>query len=192
VAHFADLEQLIGPAEHAAAPPDWVEVEERLGLRLPVDYKRMFGSYCYLKFDDYLMVYRPGPDGESLHRGAINSLDAVRTLALEFGRIRVVDERQGNAREERPLPFYPESGGLFPWAVTEGGEHCMWLTSPNSPEHWPVVVSDGSLWWEYSGSWVDFLIGVMDSSVQCPIFPESFPQSNWIDQFAVDEFDGNR
>ncbi|GLZ03800.1 hypothetical protein Acsp03_12660 [Actinomadura sp. NBRC 104412] len=188
MADFADLERIIGPPNHPAAPPDWHGIEEGLGFRFPIDYKRFFDLYCYVQFDKYLMVYHPGLDVEMRRRRAISALDSLHALAVEQGSISIVDDYGDFVREQPPFPFFPTQGGLIPWGATEGGEVCMWLMADPVPEKWPIVVSDGVEWWLHSAGFADFIVDVMRGSVQCPIFSKDFPGSDRIDQFPIERF----
>ncbi|WP_366516604.1 SMI1/KNR4 family protein [Solimonas fluminis] len=129
----AQLESMLGtpykPVESIAVSScRWVDSEARLGLEFPSDYKALietFGSHAW--------------------GGFINTLTpahANRHLELEARGLRIL----GSIHEVRhecpgiiPYPVYPESCGLFPWAVTDNGDYLCWLTLGYA-NWWPTVV----------------------------------------------------
>ncbi|MFF7973559.1 SMI1/KNR4 family protein [Streptomyces sp. NPDC007905] len=102
------------PAVPVDARGDWAEVEARLGVRLPADYKLLAETYGWGEFCDYL--YLRTPFGTSPHNGLERydgllvwggTLDADRlcwrTEAADPDRWPVVVEGRGVGREEHAL-----------------------------------------------------------------------------------------
>lgn len=188
MAVFADLEILVGPSIYPPRSVDWIGLEGALGFTFPVDYKRLFDSYNHIQFDGFLDITHPVNNVNRMRELGIATVGDLCGYTDIDGMVRMVDN-QGSHRLVPPYPIYPDAGGLFPWGATENGDRLMWLTSSGNPEKWPTVVTDdGYEWWQYDGSFVDLLVGMMDGTVCCPILPENWPSSRRVHQFGIDEF----
>lgn len=55
----------IAPAPGESRRKDWGEVERRLGVELPADYKELIHLYGGSNWDDYLYVLEPGCPNEN-------------------------------------------------------------------------------------------------------------------------------
>lgn len=142
----------------------WGEIEAKLGLRLPEDYKELVATFGVGGFDDFLSPFYP--------RCRLPALD------LEHVVPRVLDGYRELLRTEAlPYRFFPALGGLFPWAVTDNGDYCFWRTGSVTPNAWPVVVgaSRSGDWFELDGNAVQFLHATLSGDVVCSVFPEDFP-----------------
>ncbi|QDI69327.1 hypothetical protein CD934_11890 [Streptomyces calvus] len=109
---------------------DWAAVEDRLGTRLPGDYKRLveiFGGSG--AFDGYLQLHVP----DAYDR----STDIVRHTEwlAEWTRAR-------GSRLWEPYPVYPAAGGVLQWASTEQADGFYWLTGDPDPDTWPVLAQE--------------------------------------------------
>lgn len=184
MAELADLEAIIGPPVITPPVMDWTAVEGTLGLRFPVDYKRLLDRYETLEFDNFLGVFNPGPDVDAMLAGIRHALMPLKVLTTKFETIRLMDGH-GQVSKAHPFPIYPEPGGLLPWGATQNGHSCLWLPTDPDPERWDIVVTDGGYWWHFQGAFVDFLVGVIERDVRCPIFPDDFPSSRRVDQFEA-------
>ncbi|WP_162834123.1 SMI1/KNR4 family protein [Amycolatopsis circi] len=134
---------------------DWAEVEQAVGIRFPDDCKDLmtrFPSGCF--------------------RGAVNfdnPIDARVDLA-KFVRdeIHSVLESFSGSRsgklEGTDYRLFPEPGGLLPWANDTGGGVFFWRTSPEDPNHWPVVFWDRGMseWNEHPGGMVEVIWEVLN------------------------------
>jgi len=116
----------------AAAPQSgaWPEVEAKLGVALPDDYKSIVEIYGDHKWGDFLYLLNPFSDNVylNLFTGLDSILDAERVSRAEFP-------------EHYPLPLYPEPGGLLPLLATDNGDTGFWITQ-SSPEKWPILLKD--------------------------------------------------
>ncbi|WP_088253407.1 SMI1/KNR4 family protein [Fimbriiglobus ruber] len=115
----------IGPAA------EWTRVERELGIRLPSDYKCLIDSYGSGSFGDFL--YPLTPFAVSEYGNFLKRAKAI----LEA-------ERSSGMWRDQGVPFslYPDTSGLFPWAVTDNGNTLYWYTH-GPADHWPVVVQEG-------------------------------------------------
>jgi len=111
-------------------PESWHNVEKTIGLLLPSDYK------------DYITMYGDGQIGRFLtplnpfsRRAATNLMESAPRIIRSYDQlVSALD------KDVCPYPFYPEIGGLYPWATTNDGDGLFWLT--NGPQDaWPVVVA---------------------------------------------------
>ncbi|RFU40217.1 hypothetical protein DZF91_18230 [Actinomadura logoneensis] len=149
-----------------------------------MDYKRLFDRYDNLEFDNFLGVFSPGPDADAMLAGIGDALEPLRVLTADSESIYLVDD-YGQSSEAPRFPIFPEPGGLLHWGATQNGDSCLWLTTDTDPERWDIVVTDGGDWWHFHGTFVDFLVGVMERKIRCPIFPDDFPSIRRVDQFEV-------
>jgi hypothetical protein len=108
----------------------WPEVEARLGLVLPDDYKGIIDIYGDYQWGDFL--YLLNPFSENVYRNLFTGLD----LILDAER-----ELRAQFPEHYPLPLYPEAGGLLPFLVTDNGDTGFWIT-PSAPEKWPILLKE--------------------------------------------------
>lgn len=102
---------------------DWSAVEERLGTRLPSDYKELVELFGRGAFDGYLELHTAGAPGTGVDIERCN---------------RGVDSLSNDALCE-PYRAYPAPGGLLWWGWTEQEDGFYWLTEGADPDDWPVV-----------------------------------------------------
>lgn len=97
---------------------DWAAIEDRLGIALPADYKRLLDGYGTLVVGGIFVV--PAQDFPRWHETHAASL---RTWFADH---------PGQARA-----IHPEPGGLLLCATTEGRDELWWDTS--NPDRWTIV-----------------------------------------------------
>ncbi|WP_404962115.1 SMI1/KNR4 family protein [Streptomyces sp. 147326] len=156
-----------------AAPPsaprkkDWSEVERRLGIELPADYKELIHVYGGCNWDDYLYVLEPGcPNGHyDLIKWAEHQYEDLEDL-WEF--------------EKKPAELEVEGSRVIPWATTDNGECLYWLVRPGlEPDQWTVMVNEarGGRWEHFSASCTQFLASSLDGELQSHILSSLFPRA---------------
>jgi hypothetical protein len=164
----SQLTKLIPPPRREPTLIDWAEVESRIGLPLPADYKSIVEVYGLGRFDHFLWVLIPGKEyqGSDLFYQIDYRVDALQQLK-ECG---------------VEIPFSVESGSqeLLPWATTDNGDTCYWVTSRGSgPDDWIVTANearqDGWATYEFSAS--EFLLAVLSGELRVPVFPDEFPST---------------
>ncbi|GAA1899812.1 hypothetical protein [Actinomadura bangladeshensis] len=179
----ADLEALIGPPRKRPPAVDWRTLESGMGLTFPADHRELCARYSSLHFDGLLTWVNSGLwEPRATIQGAKDELEFLRQRKLNFSEMTLLDD-QGQWSKRPAFPVYPEPGGLLMWGNTYNADHCMWLTDPD-PEKWTIVIENGNFW-HFHGGLLDFLVGILEGSVRCPLLPEGWPSS-----FAVEEIEG--
>lgn len=140
----------------------WEPVETFFGTALPSDYKefvRLYGSGYFMEF---LRVRVPR---------AWNEYARIASQARIITRI----FRGLEPLDPYPYPFWPETGGLLPFATTDNGDELFWLTE-GPPDTWRVVVWDRGLgeFETLDCGLTDFLAGLATGEILPKEFPEDF------------------
>lgn len=129
-----ELKQLIVPPAQpceVGTLAQWRIIEDRLGTKLPCDFREFVFAYGSGLFARLYCVYNPFSSSEY--------------VALIPQGVRVCDynrESQKSFPLRFPYPYYPETGGLLPWGNDENGNDYFWLTE-GPPDKW-VVVQDNN------------------------------------------------
>jgi len=124
-----EVEQLVAlvgrPSEPDGQGSDWTMVEQRLALAFPDEFKQLIQVFGTGPWSDFLHLLSPFASGELLlERRALRALGALHEIRRHHP-------------EEVPYAIYPESLGIFPWAVTDNGDTLCWLMEGY---HWPTIV----------------------------------------------------
>ncbi len=119
-ASFARLSAAVPPPPdpcEAGTSEGFDQVEARLAIRLPEDYKQLITAFGTGSWKEFIWVLNPFSANTFL-----NLFDqATRQLDSE----REIRRKRPN---ELPFPLHPESGGLLPWGLTDNGDRLYWLT----------------------------------------------------------------
>jgi hypothetical protein len=163
MAHTLDqLVRIMPPPETLLAPGgDWLAVTSAVGTALPADYMAFIERYGTGRVSGFLWVHNPFE--ENVH---LNLLSQHR-ITLEADR-----EVRESFPDLVPEPLFPETGGLFPWAVTDNGDRLYWRTK-GVPDAWSVVVweSRGPDYESYSLSMAGLLYAWLRGEINVPMFP---------------------
>ncbi len=170
---FEDLFDVVRPPARPvdARPADddaWNDVEFRLGLRLPQDFKKLVEVYGSGSWGSFLTTLNPF------------SLDPELNLERRVHDILRLDH--GNQRAfptEVPFPLYPERDGLFPWAFTSTGLRLYWLADENlEPDAWQILVLEGLgfLFERYQPPATDLLVRFVTGEINSRILGELRPE----------------
>jgi hypothetical protein len=120
---------VIGTALGPPWPVDWSGVEQRLGVRLPADYKAFAEQYGPVLVGEWLTVLVPH---DSASGGYFAMLDEYHGTQRSI---------RDDAPREHPHAFHPEADGLLAWGRTGRGEVLFWDTSrSDDPDDWPTRV----------------------------------------------------
>ncbi|MGW3630362.1 SMI1/KNR4 family protein [Streptomyces sp. NPDC005122] len=149
------------PSQPLWANGDWNEVESALGLQLPTDFKQLIGAYGAHHFAGFLTPLTPFGGRDLLVGPAKRLLDQERGF-------------RDSSPEDCPYPFYPEPGGLLPWARTDNGDTVCWLTD-GKPAAWTVVCWNPRGWYydAHPVGAVEFLAGWLSGHISTTVFPDA-------------------
>jgi len=156
-----DLLKIVPPP--ATLPPnvpqsdeDWSQVEAKLGIVMPQDYKDFISIYGAVSILGFVNIINP------IHVKSENleAMDPLRLLRQNYG------------TEYYPYPVYPDPSGLLLWGITDNGDDIFWQTI-GSPEQWPIVIkmSRQPVFEEYPGPMSSFLAGLASGTITSAIIP---------------------
>jgi hypothetical protein len=165
------LDQLLslvsGPPDpvEAGTRQGWVNVEQVLGIVLPLDYMDFINTFGSGQVGGFIAVLNPfsHDDTLSLVSEGFSRLDALRFLKARHG------------ESECPYPLYPEEGGLLPWGITDNGDVLFWQTL-GDPDEWSIVVNEGRrpIFEEFACSVTTFLVRVLNREIASKILTDAF------------------
>lgn len=118
---------LLGPGSAPAVSVRWPQVESRLGVQLPDDYKNVIDIIGPGTLGRLKIVAPSGPEGFELEQ------------LLE--RVREVTSGGQESPVVRP-PIYPDMAGFLAWGETLDGLVCGWARTVDDPNKWGFVVID--------------------------------------------------
>ena len=131
----------------------WPAVEASIGSRLPADYRSLVEALPDGAFRDLVRVNRPG---DQQHPG-------TEFLGYYAGWLDTWRAWRAAGRGTFPYPIFPEPGGLLPWATGPRMAPVFWLTGPDDPDHWPVILVDPGFqqWGRHPGPASAFLLDAL-------------------------------
>lgn len=108
----------------AGSPSSWDFVEEKVGIKLPNDYKNFINTYGTGWIGRFLYIWSPFTN-TSYANFLINY-----PQRLEWW-------KEG----QLPYPLYPETNGVLPFAATKDGDTLCWITK-GLPDEWHICIFD--------------------------------------------------
>jgi hypothetical protein len=152
-------------------PDSWQEVERKLNLVLPTDYKeyvRAYGAGCWANFFGIMNpFYRwRHPEAGSFYAWIQTRLEGLDEMYEKF--------------PEYSAPFrrHPAPNGLFPFGYDDNGGTLCWKIT-RAPDSWPIVCLGGKYsapYGEYDMTLTNFLVGLLSGKIFPPTFPpDLFP-----------------
>ncbi|WP_456242764.1 SMI1/KNR4 family protein [Actinopolyspora lacussalsi] len=155
------LRMLLLPPEVAPAPQPWEDVERRLGVALPNDYKEFMETYGGGTIEEFLIFLSYSQSFEAAMGWKGRDLEEIR-MSPE-------DVFPGGAVEEGKV-------NLLPWAYTIDGDVCYWLMDPREdPDQWRVVSRERDMEWNFfGGGMMEFLVEITSGRRREPWFPDDF------------------
>src|SRR6266404_2309328 len=117
---MADLKKLVTPPAkpfEVGTLSQWQKYEQKLGTRLPDDYRKFVFAYGSGLFAGFYRVYNPFAASEYI--ALLSQVERV----CGYNR-----ESQRSFPKRFPYPYFPELGGLLPWGNDENGNDYFWLT----------------------------------------------------------------
>lgn len=157
-----DLLRLIPPPIDIAADIDWETLEERLGVRLPSDYKWLVEHYGPGKFSNFLHILQP-----------VTGFAPIRLEDSANRASEILDQLRESGEN---IPYPTEE--LLPVGTTDNGDTIYWVRRPEvDPDRWPIVANAArnTKWPEFDGGIVQFLVATLSGRYRCEVFPDSFP-----------------
>jgi SMI1-KNR4 cell-wall len=172
MATIDDLVRLVPPPEAPVdATGDWEQVETDLGLELPSDFKTLIQRYGRGQFESFITPLMPFGKHAML-------IDEARRLQEDDQSFR--DEHP----EISPYAFYPDPGGLLPWAGTDNGDRLCWLTE-GRPDTWTTVTWNPRAW-DYDAHAVGataFLHGWLTGRISDTVLGDCNDAQPWFDPY---------
>jgi hypothetical protein len=155
--------------EPRQADMSWVETEERLGVSLPGDYKRLAAVFGKGLFSDFLQILSVAPGG---------AFD----LAATWQGFSADAPVEGDDPLYAPYRIYrPGHVGLIPWGFGQTECEYYWLASGKPADEWPVVTRGRGYreWRQLDMSTPEFIYRVVADAAFAPfsiatIVPEPF------------------
>ncbi|MGW6523227.1 SMI1/KNR4 family protein [Streptomyces sp. NPDC054962] len=125
----------------------WSEIEQRLGVELPEDFKSFCRCFGVGQCSGYLEVYSSS-GGDNLR--ILDKLDRFRQMMEQHPVVRGVYEPHGL--------FRPGEGGLLPWGISVTAAEFYWLAREDiQPCDWPVLArQEGGEWRVYEMTMSEF------------------------------------
>lgn len=144
----------------------WDEVEKKLGITFPKDYKMFIDSYGEGGINEFLWVLSPFSGNENL-----NSIEKFKAMKDAYRSM------QSEFPEQFPFEYYNGKTGLFPWGITDNGDELFWNYGDGILEL-VVYESRYASNISYTMSMEEFLCRLLKKEIVCPIFPDDFILDN--------------
>ena len=160
----------ISPIE-TGSPNLWDEVETRLGVPLPGDYKVYIDCYGTGGYNDFLFPYSPFTSNEYL-----NLFYAIETHHQAIREtLRRTPDRPWSPVD--PFQLYPAEEGLLPWGTTINfGEIFFWQVSGPAGGWLTIFYNLRNGEHEvYKTSFTGVLVGLLSRTLGSVLLPEDFP-----------------
>jgi hypothetical protein len=164
----SNMEMIISPPvvpNEAPQCEEWGEIERKLGIALPTDYKYFLERYGSGRIDEFISIFNPNASNKFLNfnHQIEEQLNVIRELKAE-------------GSEVVPFEIFPAEGGLLPFGKTDNGDVLFWVTVGQA-DTWSVAVnaSRSPEWQVFSCGMVEFLSSILRKHESCSIFPNDFP-----------------
>lgn len=157
-----DINMILPLQKENCKKNSWEEVEKRIGITFPEDYKEFIDSYGEGSINEFLWVLSPFCKNENL-----NSIK----------RFKVMQESYNSIKKEFPedflFEFYYGQNGLFPWGITDNGDELFWNYKDDTIDI-IVYASRYTEYVTYAMSMEEFLCNLLKKDIICSIFPDDF------------------
>ena len=142
----------------------WEDVEKKLEITFPMDYKMFIDFYGEGSINEFLWVLSPFSENENL-----NSIEKYKVMKDAYSSMK------NEFPEQFPFDFYNGKIGLFPWGITDNGDELFWNFTGDIIEL-VVYESRYASNMSYAMSMEDFLCKLLRKEIVCQIFPEDLIQ----------------
>jgi hypothetical protein len=163
---ISTLKKVLPPPESSGILGNWKDVQDKIQLELPADYKDFVGVYGSGGVDGFLWVFSPFSQNPNLN-------------LLRQSRLRLSAHR--NIKRDLPtlIPhlLHPEPGGLFPWGASDNGDVLFWITRGN-PGSWGTAIYASRVdeFEEHYLPMTELLVSLVTKTIRSSIFPDDFPR----------------
>ena len=140
----------------------WGELEDKIGIAFPEDYKMFIDSYGEGAINDFLWILSPFSANVNL-----NSVEKFKVMMEAY------DSMKKEFPEDFLFEFYNGKSGLFPWGITDNGDELFWNFKDDTIE----IIVYASRYTEYiiyAMGMEEFLCKLLNKDVICSIFPDDF------------------
>jgi hypothetical protein len=143
---------------------NWPEIESKLGIQLPEDYKSYINYYGTGRISNFLWIFNPFSKNENLN--------LIHQVAFQH---KIYSDLK-NYHEEIPYKLYPDTNGIIPFGMTDNGDILFWIPSEIS-ENWPVIINEARSpeWQKFDVTITTLLFDLLTDKKHCDIFPKNFP-----------------
>lgn len=140
----------------------WEDVEKKIGITFPVDYKMFIDSHGEGAINDFLWILSPFSENEN-----INSIEQFKVMKDAY------NSMKSEFPEDFSFHFYNGKTGLFPWGDTDNGDELYWNYKEDAIE---LVVYESRYIsnMSYKMSMEEFLCKLLKREIVCPILDEDF------------------
>ncbi|GAA2081703.1 SMI1/KNR4 family protein [Actinomadura alba] len=145
------LRRLMPPTCESGTSVDWARLSESWGKEFPDDYRQFIEMYGAGTIENFLVVVKPGPKGESPEQ----------ETGVMFNETATAEYLWTDARRSPELAdVAPE---LIAWGGDESADLLCWDASDDDPGRWPVLVYNRgkALWSRYDCGMVEFLVRIL-------------------------------
>ncbi|ULL16525.1 SMI1/KNR4 family protein [Paenibacillus sp. H1-7] len=146
----------------------WEYFINRLGTKVPSDYRQFINTYGTGGIDKFLWILNPFVKDEN-----VNFLKRKEEICTAYLQSKLAFPQYFEHE------VFPSTGGILPWGYTDNGDELYWLTFGN-PDEWTIVVytSRSSEYFHYPIIMTEFLYQIIMKEIVCDSFPDDFPFPN--------------
>lgn len=166
------LLNLVSPPQNpleTAPRKGWQEIEKRLGLQLPSDFKSLIDYYGTGVFNEQVFIFNPFAKLDYL-----NLFEALDTCRQAEGKTRLMGDLAWSV--VHPFELYPATDGLIPWGTLNNFSSTFFWKTTGPADNWETIFYDLKTG-EYE-VWkmpcTDLLGGLFTKDIESVLFPEVF------------------
>lgn len=147
----------------------WQEVEHKMGIDFPHDYKEFISAYGTGRIGDFLWILNPFSKNEN-----VNILEVMNYFQWAYS------TSKKKFPDDFPRPLFSENNSLITWGATDNGDYLFWVYDINlKPNNWKMGVYDSRAGEEsklFDINMSTFLEKLVKNEIQTDAFPE-----DWLD-----------
>ena len=157
-----EINEILPVQQEKCKKNPWEDVEKKIGITFPVDYKMFIDSHGEGAINDFLWILSPFSENEN-----INSIEQFKVMKDAY------NSMKSEFPEDFSFHFYNGKTGLFPWGGTDNGDELYWNYKEDAIE---LVVYESRYIsnMSYKMSMEEFLCQLLKREIVCPILDEDF------------------